>query len=162
LKWVTDIEAIILTERAVAWSTILDNADRLGCRRMLLLAVALAERLLGAPPPTMLVEPLRKETGLMALVTEIQDRLLFPDDATMSFAERLRFDLAIRERARDRLSYRAARLLTPGKRDGAPRSAALLRIPLRLARLSQRYLLNPRRGREFIMGKPPSGSADPR
>ena len=156
LKWVTDMEAILHTAEGSEWSSILARADRLGCRRMLLLGLALAQDLLGAPVPPSVSLAIKKEAELVAIVSGIRERLLFPDGPTLEFAERLRFDLAVRERLGDRMRYRAARLLTPGRRDIAPGAVSFLRIPLRLARLGYRYVLKPRRARDFLLGRGPS------
>ncbi len=159
LKWVTDMEAFLRargtdTRGEAWWRAILERARSLGCHRRLLLGLLLAGELLEAPIPPSVEADLRDETGLRALVPPIRDRLLASEPIDFSLGERLRFDLAVRERLRDRVRYRARRILIPGKRDlrTLPAPLRFLQAPLRLLRLSGRYLLKPSRVRTLLSG----------
>jgi hypothetical protein len=121
---------------------------------MLLLGLCLARDLLDAPLPGEVVEELARDPVVASLALSIRTRILSPRTAAFSFSERLRFDFAVRERGRDRLAYGVARLLTPSDRDlvATPPALRILRVPIRLFRLAGRYLLNPSRGKAFLLG----------
>ena len=162
LKWVTDLEALLRTHPTERWAPLLARARSLGCHRMLLLGVLLAKELMEAPVPPAVERDLAKDSVVAELVPPIRARILFPETALLHFSERLRFDLAVRERLRDRIQYRLARLLVPGKRDRSEASSSptFLQVPRRLGRLAGRYLLHPIRARDFLFGtrKPPDSS----
>jgi hypothetical protein len=143
LKWITDLEAFTRVFPPSGWEPLLARAAREGCLRRLLLGLQLAADLLDAPLPAVVTDALATHPEVAALVPAIRERLLEPDALHFSFADRLAFDLATRERRRDRWAYRTLRVLTPGKRDhqaGAPAPVASAR---RLGRLARQYLLDP-------------------
>ncbi len=155
LKWITDVEGFVRAHPTDAWSPLLARARALGCHRAVLLGLLLAKELLDAPLPPEVEADLDRDNVVATLIPAIRDRLLSLHPAPFPLGERLQFDLAVRERLRDRLRYRAARLLTPGRRDvgGLPTPLGFLRVPLRLSRLAGRYLLRPSRLRDLFEGR---------
>jgi hypothetical protein len=155
LKWITDMEAALHNRPEEAWSQLLDLSRKFGCRRMLLLGLHLAETLLDAPLPASVDAELRADPTIPDLARPILDRLLEPQPAFFPFAERLRFDLGIRERRRDRIVYTVARTFTPTRHDAVHGTTGnrFTRVPRRLLRLIRNYLLNPARAKAFVFGR---------
>lgn len=162
LKWITDLEALLRTHPPERWGPLLARARSLGCHRMLLLGVLLAKELMEAPVPPVVERDLASDSVVAVLMPPIRTRILFPETALFHFSDRLRFDLAVRERLRDRTGYCLARLLLPGKRDRVEGTSTplYLQVPRRLGRLARRYLLHPVRARDLLFGaKEPSDSS---
>jgi hypothetical protein len=155
LKWVTDIEAFLRASPEGWWPPVLARARRLGCLRMMLLGVCLARDLLEAPVPPALGEAIDRDPRVASLVPPIRSRILDPAGASFHLGDRIAFDLAVRERIRDRVRYRLTRLLVPGRRDDTgdlPPRLRFVRIPLRLLRLARTYLLRPAALRALFRG----------
>lgn len=149
LRWITDVEAVLRSYPKDGWPALLDRARATGCQRMVLLGIGLAQELLEAPIPTCAADAIRDDPAVTSLVFAIRDRLLSESPAPFTFGDRVRFDLAVRERARDRVHYRFQRLLTTSPRDAAalrlPTPLRFLQVPLRLLRLTATYILRPTR-----------------
>lgn len=166
LKWITDVEAYLRTYPPEWWGPVLERARKEGCLRMVLLGLALAEDVLGAPLPRVVSVALDRQSRARGLVSGIRRRILNPQGTSFPLGERVAFDLAVRERWRDRVAYRAMRLFTPSPRDLAPgrrTSSRLSVVAMRLLRLGRTYLLRPRalrtllRGSESDRGRGPVG-----
>jgi hypothetical protein len=149
LKWITDVEAFLRTYPEDQWTALLARARVAGCQRMVLLGIGLARELLGAPVPAAAADAIRDDPAVTPLVPAIRDRLLSESPDPFTFDDRVRFDLAVRERVRDRIRYRSRRLLTTSRRDVAahrlPARLRFLQVPVRLMRLAATYLLRPSR-----------------
>jgi hypothetical protein len=164
LKWITDVEAFLRTYPEVDWEALLAHASALGCHRMVMLGICLARELLDAPIPRAVEAAIQVDPGATRLVADIRDRILSENPPPFTFADRVRFDVAVRERLRDRLRYRARRLLTTSPRDVAalrlPVWLRFLQFPLRLTRLATKYIRRPSLIRELFSGRtpPPPGS----
>lgn len=155
LKWVTDVEAFLRAYPESRWDSLLARARASGTQRMLLLGICLARDLLDAPVPAAVQAAIRGDAVVMSLVPGIRTRLLSDDPASLTFGDRLRFDLAVRERLRDRVRYLSLRLITSSPRDlpdsRLPAALGFLRVPVRLARLATKYS-RPSRLRELFLG----------
>ncbi len=154
LKWVTDMEALVRARPEGWWPGVFVRARSVGCFRRLLLGLLLARELLETPLPEAVETALREEPGLADLVPGIRQRLLATGPVEFTLGDRLAFDLAVRERRRDRMRYRARRLLLPGRRDARrlPVPLRFLQPPLRLIRLARGYALRPSRLRRLLGG----------
>jgi hypothetical protein len=162
LKWITDVEAFLWTYPDKDWAAVLARARATGCQRMVLLGICLARALLDAPIPPVVDAAIRDDPVVTRLVPGIRDRLLSENAQGFAFRDRVHFDLAVRERLRDRIRYRYERLLTISPRDLAalrlPTRLRFLQLPLRLTRLAGSYVLRPSRIRHLYLGtKVPSG-----
>jgi hypothetical protein len=164
LKWITDVEAYLRTYPPEWWGPVLQQARKEGCLRMLLLGLALAEDVLGAPLPRAVSVALDRQSRARGLVPGIRRRILNPQGASFPLGERVAFDLAVRERWRDRMAYRAMRLFTPSPRDLAPGRRTSFRlsvVALRLLRLGRTYLLRPRALRTLLRRADSGSGSDP-
>lgn len=125
LIWVCDIAEFLRAHPQIDWAALCDEARRLGALRMLALGLRLAELLLGAQLPAELPAALREDRRAQALAGQVLGQVVVARART--FAERVRFHLAARERVRDRASYCARLALTPTEGDWS-----LLALPARL------------------------------
>jgi hypothetical protein len=157
-KWVTDIEAYLRTYPPEWWDSVMERAQKEGCLRMLLLGLALAGDILDAPLPGGVSAALGRQPQVQDLVPAIRRRMSGRGNR-FTLGERVAFDLAVRERFQDRMAYRVSRLITTGPRDviSAPATSPLVRVPLRLLRLTRTYLLRPRALRTLIRGRDAGG-----
>ena len=156
LKWVTDMEAYLRGHPPSWWPPVLERARREGCLRMVLLGLSLAEELLDAPVPPPVAAALAKDAEVRKLMPGIRQRMTDPGEGHFPLRERIAFDLSVRERWKDRVAYRAARIFTPSARDADPQgtvSRRWLRTPLRLLRLGKTYLLRPSALRSLLQGE---------
>lgn len=165
LKWITDMEAYLRGHPSSWWPPVLERARGVGCLRMVLLGLALAEEFLAAPLPPPVAEALARDPKVRELIPSLRRRLTAPGDIRFPLKDRFQFDLAVRERWRDRVGYMAARVLTPTNRDPQPGESALARWigpPRRLLRLARTYLLRPSRLRELVQRDSDGGAREGR
>jgi hypothetical protein len=105
LKWVCDIAMLVSRERDMNWEQIVGRAGRMGIERALLTGLFLANALLDAPLPAIArnriekVHPVVRRLAMQAWLgmTSPVDR------EKSSFAAKTSFQIASRERLRDRL-----------------------------------------------------------
>ncbi len=104
LSWICDIAELLRVHSDLDWTIAHREAARLGSRRVLALAVALARELLGAEAPAS-AAALDDDPAVAMLVRNVAERLSggcedFPDTL-----DGKRFHLRMRERLRDRIAY---------------------------------------------------------
>ncbi|HXR79116.1 MAG TPA: nucleotidyltransferase family protein [Bryobacteraceae bacterium] len=126
LKWVCDIAGLIRKRTDMELHAVLKRARELGCRRRVLLALAVAAELLGAPLPAPVLGEVEATRSLQKLVIEIRGTVTSPQQdrppKTSEIAEdrQLRFAMYCRERAWDRLLLAGTRYsssVLPNSRD---------------------------------------------
>ncbi|HSU59020.1 MAG TPA: nucleotidyltransferase family protein [Bryobacteraceae bacterium] len=141
LKWICDIAEAIRAFPDLDWDHLVARAGRLGCRRMLLTGMTIANDVcsIDLPGPVERARALYKPAGLMS--RQIPSGLLTSGQPPVDLERTLTF-VRSRERLRDRLRILTMFLtpkLRPGPRERAlihlPDSLAALYIPLRLLRL---------------------------
>ncbi len=146
LNWICDV-AELLRRPGLDWAQTLELARRSGSQRILRLGLALASDLFDAPLPEELRRQLQTDRVVRNLTAQIRHNLLSEAPQPLSAWARTRFDLATRERLRDKARYCLRRIFRPAPRDWQlvrlPRYLAFLYTPLRILRLSSRYLLRP-------------------
>jgi hypothetical protein len=103
LAWICDIAALLHVSAQMNWEHLLAQADRWGCRRMLLLGVFLAQTLLGTSLSALLQHRLCTDTAIPSLAREVQARLFTNAGRPLAAVDRPLFYLRLRERLRDRL-----------------------------------------------------------
>jgi hypothetical protein len=157
LKWVSDIDGYLRTYPPQELEQFLDLARNAGGLRMVLLGICLARDLLETPLPLVVERAVRADPMVMGILPGIRDRLLSDQPAEFTLSERVRFDLAIRERSRDRFRYRSQRLLTTNARDSSavhlPRGLRFLQLPVRLVRLALKVIRRPSEVRALLSGE---------
>jgi hypothetical protein len=138
LRWIGDIAAVERL-RPMDWEFVRRTSASLGTLRMTALALALANAIAGAPLPEP-AKALAGEHSRDALEAEIVRRLGARADAP-GFVASTKFQLALRERARDRLAFAMRHAVTPNIDDletaelsAGWRGLYVLMRPLRLMR----------------------------
>lgn len=140
LAWVSDVAELLRTYPALDWDGVLADAASLRCRRMLLLGLALASGVLGAPLPGRLAGQIRGDRVVRRLSAAVRGDLLEEPVKPVRSLKAALFHLAVRDRLRDRIRYGLglAFTTTPGDWAALPLPApfsfmqGLLR-PVRLA-----------------------------
>jgi hypothetical protein len=97
LGWICDIAELVQTEYSLDWDLSESLASGLGCRRMWLLALALAKEVLGTPLPAPILERISHERSMAVLIRDIRERLSASAVVDRSASERLRFRLRSHE-----------------------------------------------------------------
>jgi hypothetical protein len=103
LAWICDTATLLHVSAEINWEYLLEQADRLGCRRMLLLGVFLAQTLLGKSLSEPLQHRLDADVTIPSLTQEVQARLFSDARRPLAAIDRPLFYLHLRERLRDRL-----------------------------------------------------------
>lgn len=126
LKWVCDIAGLLRGQTDIEIDMVLRRAGKLGCRRRVLLALAVASEFLGAPLPAAVRREIETTRTLQKLVMEIRGTITAPPQdghsETADGAEdrRLRFAMQCRERMGDRLRlalHHYSKSVHPNSRD---------------------------------------------
>ena len=91
LSWICDIAELVQSPRGVDWGLNQDLARRAGCRRMWLLGLALANRLLDAPLPAEVRAWIEGDAQVQRLSRQIELRLAGEDRTVLSAPQRLLF-----------------------------------------------------------------------
>ena len=97
LSWICDIAELVQSTPGVDWGLNQDLARRAGCRRMWLLGLALANRLLDAPLPAEVRAWIEGDVQVQRLSRQIEDRLAGEDRTVLSAPQRLLFRLRSHE-----------------------------------------------------------------
>ena len=103
LAWICDIAMLLHVCADINWQHLLEHAERLGSRRMLLLGIFLAYTLLGTSLPDNLQQRLRSDPAIPGLAAEVQARLFTNASQPLSAIDRPLFYLRLRDRLRHRL-----------------------------------------------------------
>jgi hypothetical protein len=117
----------------IEWTDLFEQAQTVGCKRIVLLGLSLAAQVFAAPIPVVATETLKNDRSLKQLSAEIAAQLIQPTEASskMMHADRLR--ARSREWLRERLPhYRRilGHLLMPNEKDREVLSLPLLLTPL--------------------------------
>jgi len=110
LIWVADVAELMAANPRMDWAYVLDRAQRTGGVRMLLLAVLLANRLLGSPLPRELDAGLDRDRTVAQIAADICCKLVRGEYPT--YLQTQLYLLRVRERWQDRLRYVARFTLT--------------------------------------------------
>ena len=102
LKWIADLGALSAAHTEIDWPRVLAQAEAIGCRRILFVALLLVHDVLSAPIPETVLARARRDGTATALAGDAAR--LISENRTLSMSEEYVFQLRIREKARDRLS----------------------------------------------------------
>ena len=142
LSKICDIAELLRTHPRMDWEQVFNEAERLGCRRMIALALTVSQQLLNAPAPETVMSRARADRQSNILARYIyHDLFQEGDDRADALLSEEDFHFILRERWRDKLypHYHAVRLrLTPNELD-----RAVLTLPDSLDALY--YLIRPLR-----------------
>jgi len=146
LMWVCDIAEVLRTNTHLHWPWLIKHAEELGGKRMVLLGLHLANRLLDAELPEEVRHHIQTDPVVASLAPQVQEELFRGHyDPDNLLAERPFFYMNLRERWQDKarvfLRYCPeyfSRMVTPNEKD-----RAFLPLPAPLSFLY--YLLRPLR-----------------
>jgi hypothetical protein len=112
LIWIADAAELMRGSAEQDWAAVFARADDARVRRMLLIGLALAHDLLGAPLPPPASTALTSDREARSLAAMAAKRLLAHHGDAPSVYHLSGFRLRMRERWGDRVHYVAATLLT--------------------------------------------------
>jgi Uncharacterised nucleotidyltransferase len=102
LKWIADLAALSAAHPEINWHRVVKQAEAIGCRRILFVALLLLHDVLNAPIPETVLARARRDGTATALAADAVR--LICENRTLGMSEEYVFQLRIRERARDRVS----------------------------------------------------------
>ncbi len=113
LQWICDVAEALRRFPRPDWDTLIARARAEGCLRMLLLALRLAEALLGAASPGRIRDLHRADPVVDELAMEVIAKLFDETHHVPSIYQVTSFRRRLRERRRDRLAYQWRTITTP-------------------------------------------------
>ena len=156
LGWICDIAELVQSPRGVDWLRSENLARHMRCRRMWLLGLALANKILEAPLPELVLQQIRSDPSVAALSRQVQAQFLNSEESNFGAAQRLYFRVISQDTFAEGLRQLSVVATRPTEEDwhahGLPRWAAPLYAVLRPWRIVRDYGLGLRR-------KPAQGSA---
>jgi hypothetical protein len=143
LGWICDIAGLIDVRKGLDWQAVLQNADNLGLRRILLLGLLLAHDLLDAQIPAEIRQAAGTDTVVRDVADQVQAQLFRERGAPPGLFRGALLDLKMRERQRDRIRSCLRLILTPRSYDwmslSLPESLFFFYYLLRPVRLARKY-----------------------
>jgi hypothetical protein len=140
LSWIVDVAELMRRNPDLDWDGLLSEADRLHCRRMVVLGVYLAAQILQAPVPARVLEQFAKDAVVLKLSLEVWNGIKLPEEVSWAGLENVAYNCNVRERIRDRVVYLVRRTITPTVFEvnfqALPRPLHFLYIPLRFVRMT--------------------------
>ena len=118
LGWIADIAQLLRKFPGLDWDSVLTTARSLGIERLLLLALAVAEKMLAVSPPHAVARLASADPAVPWLCREVEQYLASEVRGVPSLSDHW-FSLRGRERWRDRFRYVARLGLTPNPQDWA-------------------------------------------
>ena len=143
LAWICDVAELVKARADMNWSALIERARRLGGERMLLLALFLANDLLGADVPEAILERADADQAVKQLCAQVRERLFAePCDSSQVINDSL-FFIRARERLIDRARCRIRMAFAPTVNDltffRLPRPLSFFYYLLRPVRLIGKY-----------------------
>jgi hypothetical protein len=80
LKWICDVSEFVNSHTDLPWSSVLEQAKKLGCERSLLLGLSLAQDILSLPLPDFVKARIRENRVIQQLTQEFTYRLFWEDN----------------------------------------------------------------------------------
>lgn len=143
LDWICGISELTRRLREIKWPRVLQQAEMLGCRRMLFLGLFLAHRLLGANLSGEIQGKIEADRSVLALANQVRWRFLDrPGESPNVFAAWF-FHVRARERLRDKINYNFRLVTTLNPNDweivALPANFRFLYYVIRVIRLITRH-----------------------
>jgi hypothetical protein len=146
LSWVCDVAATVSVHPDLDWETLMSRATQMGARRLALVGLLLANRMLGCRLPESIHRSIHADPTAGALAATIVRSMVRQANPTFSLRQQVEaslFHLRVRERASDRLRY-LFWAGAPNVRDWGdtrlPRSLRFLFVFSRPVRLLRKHL----------------------
>lgn len=103
LKWLADVDRVVQADPALDWKAALARSEALGVRRIVETALFLSANLFETPLPVWIADKLCVDLNISRIAAQVQAGIAA--DMERNEAEHHRFQLALRERRRDRWLY---------------------------------------------------------
>lgn len=149
LSQICDIAELLCANREIDWGSLMEQANRLGTKRMLLVGLFLARDLLGTTLPEEVLQKLQAEPALESITAQMYEWLFYEVEYPLLGRERTFFYFKLRERLQDLvpyLIYYASLYLPPNETDRAflplPPSLSFLYYLIRPLRVFGKYSLS--------------------
>jgi hypothetical protein len=113
LGWISDVAGIIERQKQVDWQLLMQNAERLGCRRILSLGLLLASDLLQARLPPEVLKIVNRDPVVSTVAEQVKEQLFIKRVEPAGILGEARRLLSLRERKRDKLRSFFRLLLMP-------------------------------------------------
>ncbi len=140
LSWIVDLAELIRRNPDLDWDSLLTEATRLHCRRIVALGAHLAAEILDAPVPSRIRELIARDAVMVKLADEIWEGIRSPEELSWAGLKNVAYTCRVRERLRDRVVYIVRRAITPTEYEmnwqSLPRPLHFLYFPLRLLRMT--------------------------
>ena len=164
MKWICDVAEFVRGAGDFDWIAAVRRSEELGCRRTMLLGLALSRPLLDDPLPEAIESELALESRVEDLAGRIWAWLSQDTPVLLSFKERVAIDMTLIDSGAARLTYAVRRLFTPTSRDWGstrlPERFGFLYMPIRIARLAGQYVRHPGRIRLLLRRSVPPSHSD--
>jgi hypothetical protein len=107
LAWICDVAELVRVQQDMDWKRVIEQASRLGSKRMLLLGLCLAHDLLDTALPNGIVQVMQADIVVSSLVRKVRERLFQEVDGPFEeeWPYMQLFHLRARERLHDRIQY---------------------------------------------------------
>ncbi|HMS85000.1 MAG TPA: nucleotidyltransferase family protein [Nitrospira sp.] len=76
LKWVCDVAELLRTHRTLDWNSVITRSSAWGCKRLVMMGLSIAHRLLDAPLPDVVVRRIQREVEIEVLSQRMPATLL--------------------------------------------------------------------------------------
>ncbi len=130
LQWVCDIAELVQVPRGIDWPLCLKEARCLGCERMLLLSLHLANSLLETPLPEEVLRRVKASSAVQTLAAHVRGQLFRQTRSLLGVSQRFLFRLRMMENPWEGVRYCWRLAMTPTEEDWE-----FVRLPARLAPL---------------------------
>jgi hypothetical protein len=104
LGWICDVAEFVLVHQEVEWTLIIEQAKKLGCERMLLMGLTLANNLLDTPLPEIVHQSIEADPKSTLLVAQVYEEL-FHDSFIFNASSKFSYYFRMMERPQDKLRY---------------------------------------------------------
>ena len=152
LGWICDVASLVDQRKDLDWQQVLENANGLGMRRILLLGLVLATDLLDATLPPEIRKMGSGDAVVKRLAGEIQEQLFLVESPSPGLLRGAVLSLNMRERKRDKLRSCFRLVTTPRRYDwlavSLPDPLFFLYYVIRPVRLAGKY------GAQLFRGSP--------
>ncbi len=117
LSLVCDIAWVLAASDGIDWDDLRKEARRLKCERVVLLALALTQRLLGTELPGDWQKQIESDPVVTTLRERVCERLARGETGFITLPDAIRTHYALRQNALDKLRYATGVMITPSVRD---------------------------------------------
>jgi hypothetical protein len=152
LGWICDVAGLVDQRKDLDWQQVLENANALGMRRILLLGLVLATDLLDATLPLEIRKMGSGDAVVKRLAGQVQEELFLVESPSPGLLGGAILSLNMRERKRDKLRSCFRLITTPRRYDwlavSLPDPLFFLYYVIRPVRLAGKY------GAQLFRGSP--------